>query len=662
MKLCLQRFYLILAGLLCWSGVHARQNLTLAAGERPPYLGQALPDGGYVADVVREAFRRKGYHVTLQFSTAARARLQAGQGEVAGVIAADSGDGAGLAWSERLPGGSTVLLKKRSLSLPDHLTADPAQRLRALAQFRFGAVRDGASVTQFDTANYLDKELYASDLQVLDALDQGQVQLAVLDKTTAADLMVSQRPKLIGQLEPVNPPLARADVAIGFARRKANHEQLLAVFNAALAQMRQDGTLEKIMHKHGLFAARPVDGGKVHLTVGTVDNGDMMVMQGLAREFERQNPGIVLHWRVLDEHTLRRRLLGDLALADGQFDVMTIGTYELPIWVGRGWLAPLGELPKGYDADDLLPTLRRHLRFDDQWYALPFYAESAMTYYRKDLFAQADLARFAARLHKPQAGQYGICLRGKPGWGENMALISSMVHAHGGRWFDPQWRPELATPLWNKVVADYVDLLTKYGPPHPAANGFNENLDLFAHGHCAIWVDATVAGMLFDARRSQVSAQLGFAPAPIAGERSDGAWLWSWALAIPSASQHKAQAAQFIAWATSQAYIRKVAQQHGWIAVPPGTRKSTYTNAQYAKAAPFASFVLKAIEAADVGMDPRRPYEPVQYVSIPAFQAIGERAGADIAAALTGEQSVDKALRRAQNYALEQMQGTAEGR
>ena len=94
---------------------------------------------------------------------------------------------------------------------------------------------------------------------------------------------------------------------------------------------------------------------------------------------------------------------------------------------------------------------------------------------------------------------YGICLRGKAGWGENMAYVSTVVNTFGGRWFDEKWQAQLTSPEWNKAVTFYVDLLKNDGPPGASSNGFNENLTLMSSGKCAMWIDATVAaGMLYN--------------------------------------------------------------------------------------------------------------------------------------------------------------------
>ncbi|WIX31747.1 sugar ABC transporter substrate-binding protein [Salinicola sp. JS01] len=401
------------------------------------------------------------------------------------------------------------------------------------------------------------------------------------------------------------------------------------------------------------------------ITVATVNNNDMIIMQGLTDEFEKAHPDIKLDWVVLEENVLRQRLTTDIATNGGQFDVMTIGTYEVPIWARQGWLTALDDLPKDYDENDLLKPIRDGLSQKGKLYALPFYGESSMMYYRKDLFEKAgiqmteqptwkEVRGWADKLNDPDNGVYGICLRGKPGWGENMAFLSTLVNTYGGRWFDEKWHPEIDSPAWKEAVSFYVDMMKHDGPPGATSNGFNENQALFSSGKCGIWVDATsAAGRIFDPSESKVADELGFAPAPIAETPKGSHWLWSWALAIPESSKSKDAAKTFITWATSKGYVDLVGEKKGWTSVPPGTRKSTYDNPKYQQAAPFADFVLKAIETADP-TDPSAkpvPYTGVQYADIPEFQAIGTQVGQMIAAALAGQQTVDQALSNAQRSA-----------
>jgi sorbitol/mannitol transport system substrate-binding protein len=398
------------------------------------------------------------------------------------------------------------------------------------------------------------------------------------------------------------------------------------------------------------------------VTIATLNNPDMIELKALSSNFEKANPDIQLHWVILEENVLRQRATTDITTKSGQFDVMTIGTYEAPIWGKRGWLAPIKDLPASYDLNDVVKSARDGLSVGGNLYALPFYVESSMTYYRKDLFAAKGLTmpaqptydqikQFADKLTDKATGTYGICLRGKAGWGENMAYVTTLVNTFGGRWFDEKWNAQLDTPEWHKAVDFYTNLLQKDGPPGASSNGFNENLTLMSSGKCAMWIDATVAaGMLYNKSQSQVADKIGFAAAPVEVTPKGSHWLWSWALAIPQTSKSKAAAEKFIAWATSKEYIQLVAKDQGWGAVPSGTRLSTYQNPEYKKAAPFSDFVLNAIQTADPTSPTLKPvpYTGVQFVGIPEFQSIGTVVGQDISGALAGQMTVDQALKAAQ--------------
>ncbi|TRB18098.1 sugar ABC transporter substrate-binding protein [Agrobacterium tumefaciens] len=397
------------------------------------------------------------------------------------------------------------------------------------------------------------------------------------------------------------------------------------------------------------------------INIATVNNGDMIIMQKLSSAWEKET-GNKINWIVLEENVLRERVTTDIATNGGQFDIMTIGGYEAPIWGKQGWLASVDDLGDDYDYADLLDPIKKGLTVDGKLYAVPFYTESSFTLYRKDLFDAAGLKMpdnptydqikdFAAKLTDKSKQQYGICLRGKPGWGENMAFLGTMINTYGGRWFDMDWKPQLTSEPWKKAISDYVALMSSYGPPGAAANGFNENQTLFSSGRCAMWIDATsAAGRVYDPKQSQVADKTAFTRAPVEATPNGSSWSWSWNLAIPNSTKKLETAKSFVKWATSKNYVKTVGESEGWVAVPPGTRKSTYELPEYKKAAPFADTVLKAIMSADPSKPTKDPvpYTGVQFVAIPEFQSIGTVVGQQIAAALSGQQTVDAALEGAQ--------------
>lgn len=414
----------------------------------------------------------------------------------------------------------------------------------------------------------------------------------------------------------------------------------------------------------GSFAQSP--SGTV--TIATVNNGDMIRMQALTADFNEQYPDITLEWVTLEENVLRQRVTQDVATNGGQFDVMTIGTYEVPIWGANGWLVSLNDLPAEWNADDLLPAIRDGLTVDGELYAAPFYGESSMVMYRTDLMEAAGLEmpdaptwefiRDAAEA-MTDGDVYGICLRGKAGWGENMAFLTAMSNSFGARWFDMDWTAQFDSPEWLETVTFYNDLMTNYGPPGAANNGFNENLTLFQQGRCGMWIDATVAAsFVTNPDDSTVADQVGFALAPDNGLGRRGNWLWAWSLAVPAGSQSTDAAKAFIAWATSSDYTALVAENEGWANVPPGTRTSLYENAEYLAAAPFAEMTLQSINAANPGEPSIQevPYTGVQFVAIPEFAGIATEVGQEFANMLAGQQTVEQALERAQAVTSDAME------
>jgi sorbitol/mannitol transport system substrate-binding protein len=404
------------------------------------------------------------------------------------------------------------------------------------------------------------------------------------------------------------------------------------------------------------------------ITVATVNNGDMIRMQGLMDDFNAKHPDITVEWVTLEENVLRQNVTTDIATGGGQYDVLTIGTYEVPIWGKLGWLVPLNDLPADYDVDDLLPPIRAGLTVDGNLYAAPFYGESSFVNYRKDLAEAAgvtipdaptwdDIKAAAAAMHDPDNGVFGICLRGKAGWGENMAFLTTMANSYGARWFDENWVPQFDSPEWKAVLTDYVDILTNYGPPGASGNGYNENLTMSLQGKCAIRMDATVsASSLLDPKQTEFADKVGFTLAPDAGLGKRANWLWAWSLAIPSSSDAQDAAKTFIDWATNKDYLALVASKEGWANVPPGTRTSLYENPEYA-ALPFAKMTLDSINAADPTHPTVQPvpYVGVQFVAIPEFAGIGTSVGEIFSAALAGQKSVDDALAEAQSLVTDEM-------
>ena len=313
--------------------------------------------------------------------------------------------------------------------------------------------------------------------------------------------------------------------------------------------------------------------------------------------------------------------------------------------------------------DDLLEPVRTAISVDGKQYAVPFYGESSITMYNKEMFDAAGLtmpnnptwqqiAEFAKQLDTPEHA--GICLRGKPGWGDLFAPLTTVVQTFGGTWYDEDWNAKVNAPEFKEAVNFYVDLLAESGEPDPVSNSFTECLNLLSSGKVAMWYDASVAAsILEDPESSEVAGKMGYAHAPVVKTKESG-WLWSWNLAIPETTKNYDEALAFVKWATSKEYHQLVGEELGWTRVPPGARNSTYEIPEYKKAAaafaPITLEVMNAVDPVQPGVNPQ-PWVGIQYVTIPEFQDVGNQVAQQIADAIAGRTTVDQALDQGQPIA-----------
>ncbi|GAA2646166.1 sugar ABC transporter substrate-binding protein [Streptomyces vastus] len=410
-------------------------------------------------------------------------------------------------------------------------------------------------------------------------------------------------------------------------------------------------------------------GGGKSINVLMVGNPQMEDIAKLTKDTFTKDTGIKVNFTILPENELRDKVTQDVATQAGQYDVATIGAYEVPIWHKNGWLSDLTgyiDTTKGFDKADLLKPMVTSLSGSDgKLYALPFYGESSMLMYNKDVMKAKgitvperptwqQIADIAAKVDGAEPGMKGICLRGLAGWGELGASLTTVVNTFGGTWFTEDWKAQVNSPAFKKATKFYVDLVRKHGEAGASQAGFTECLNAMSQKKVAMWYDATsAAGSLEDPKSSKVAGKVGYAYAPTVETKSSG-WLWSWAWAMPKTTNKADAASKFMLWASSKEYEKLVGEKLGWARVPAGKRASTYEIPEYQKAAAsFGDITLKSIEQADPanpGVQPR-PTVGIQFVAVPEFQDLGTKVTQEISAAIAGKTSVDKALNDGQKLA-----------
>jgi sorbitol/mannitol transport system substrate-binding protein len=412
-------------------------------------------------------------------------------------------------------------------------------------------------------------------------------------------------------------------------------------------------------------------GGSINVAI--VDNPQMKDIAKLTPSLFTKKSGIKVNYTVLDEGTLREVTTRDVAAGGRQFDVVMIGPFEAPQFGQNGFITDLTKFAQSdsaYKLDDIIPAVRNALSFDGKLYAAPFYGESSFLMYRKDVLKKAgvtmpaqptwaQVADIARKINTPQMA--GICLRGKPGWGDLGASFTTVLNTMGGTWWSakPDGSVDKAMvdqPEFKNALNFYVNLIHDAGEKDAAGSSFNECLSQYKDGKVAMWYDATVAAGLLEADDSAVKGKNGYAPAPVDKTPASG-WLWSWALAIPQTSSQADKAWKFISFATGPQYLKEAGSRvpGGWASIPPGTRKSTYEIPEYKKAAAaFAAPTLASISAAPIdnpGTTKRPGFPGVQYVGIPEFQDVGNQCTQQFSAVIAGRTPLDTALSNCQDVA-----------
>ena len=406
------------------------------------------------------------------------------------------------------------------------------------------------------------------------------------------------------------------------------------------------------------------------IDVGMVANPQMVALQEMVAdgEFANYYPNIEVNLTVLPENEIRQTITQDVTTQSGQFDVFTIGPFEVPLWAEQGWLAEVGEAAAAdptYNLDDIFESMTAGLTYEDGLYALPFYGESSMVFYREDVMEAAgievperptweQMEEIAAQVHNPDE-VYGACLRGLPGWGEQLGPLGAVVNSFGGRWFDENWVAQVDSPETSEAIRFYIEMIQNYGPPGAEQNGFTENETLFVQGKCGFWYDATSAAELITdpAINPEGYDKVGFAYGPAAALPT-GSWLWSWNFAQAANSDNPEAALAFMTWATSTAYQDAIVAKEGWGRAPTGARQSTYDNPAYLeRAGEFAPIVLGAINEANPNEPTAQPvpYTGGQFVRIPEWQQLGNEMSQEFARAIVGEAEIDEVIANANDLA-----------
>ncbi len=404
------------------------------------------------------------------------------------------------------------------------------------------------------------------------------------------------------------------------------------------------------------------------LVVASVNNDPFMALEKHSDEFTKET-GIKVKFEILSENEVRAKIQQDVGLGGGNYDLVTLGTTDMATYLNSKWTISLDDEfakmndadKKTYNTDDIFPSVLQSCKdvTTGKLAALPFYSESTMICYNKEIFDALnlkmpdnptwdDIKDLAQKCDGYTGNGYnnvaGIAIRGKSGYGENQYIFSSIMNSFGGQYYDKDWNTTYDSEEVRNAWKYYKDLLG-YAEDSPTTCGYTECLNLFAQGQAAIYYDATVSAGTFEADASAVKGKVGYAPAP-SEKAALSSTIGGWGMAITAGSKHQDEAFKFLTWATSSDYIKLVGDSDGWTTVPSGTRKSLYTNTSYTAVAPFAEMTAKSIENAkfDHPAIGETPYVGTSLPNLPEYSSWGTTLGEELSAYVAGSEDLDTAI------------------
>lgn len=224
----------------------AADKLVLATLDWEPYIGPHLEKDGYVAVIVKEAFKRGGYEIEYDYMQWTRVIGLAKAGKVDGYFPEYYSEELKEQFliSSPFPGGPLGFFKRSD----DDLSYTT---LKDLVGQKIGVVKGYVNTVEFDNADYLKKDESTSDLINLKKLLAKRIRLMVADKFVGLNLVQQNMPDQKDEIVFMDPPLEVKDLYVCIPKIRPDSEKIHAAFEKGLAEMKQDGTVQKILTEYG---------------------------------------------------------------------------------------------------------------------------------------------------------------------------------------------------------------------------------------------------------------------------------------------------------------------------------------------------------------------------------------------------------------------------
>jgi multiple sugar transport system substrate-binding protein len=383
-------------------------------------------------------------------------------------------------------------------------------------------------------------------------------------------------------------------------------------------------------------------------------------LRALLDEFRRAHPSVDLREEILPSSSDQQHLFYVTNLEAGamDFDIFALDIIWVPEFARAGWLYDLTPYLEPDARDDFIPTTMQAATHHEHIYALPWFADSGVLYYRKDLLDKygvapprtvTEMLQVAGRIlqweNNPRLS--GFVWQGKQYEGL-ICVALEFMRAYGGGIMDAHGRSLLTQPATIAGVQALYDTIAKdhISPPLVTTADEETARHIFARGQAIFMRNWPYAWSLFQAEDSPLRNRVGIAAVPGSPGHPGVPTLGGWHLGINRFSKYPQLAWELIAFLTSAESQRHLSAAGG---LKP-TRVSVYHDARVQQDDPSLALFFPLLQSA-------RP-RPVT----PFYLMLSQVLQGEISAAVTGIKPVDEALRDAERqiqriFALDDQEG-----
>jgi multiple sugar transport system substrate-binding protein len=371
--------------------------------------------------------------------------------------------------------------------------------------------------------------------------------------------------------------------------------------------------------------------------------GDPARLRALLDEFERLNPGISVKDESLPASTDEQHQFYVINLGGGspEFDVLSMDVIWVPEFARAGWLRDLSRLVPEAGRGDFFPGPIEAVTYDGRLWAVPWYIDAGVLYFRKDLLEKYgfapprtwdELVGISKAVMEGEPGLYGFIWQGK----QYEGLVCNALEflwSNGGRVVE-DGKPVLTRRENVEALRFMRDLIEKYEvTPELVTTSIEEpTRHIFGNGDALFLRNWPYAWNIFDAEGSAVKGKVGVSVLPKFEGGEHAATLGGWQLGVNRYSRNPEAAEKLVEFLTSPEAQKTLALTVGY----KPTRKSLYSDEELRARQPFVAGLY------DVFMHARpRPVSPYYMMMTQAMQPA-------FSAAIAGIRTPEEALAEAQ--------------